>query len=286
VTPEISETLEINPEIVVPELSLVVLIGASGSGKSTLARRLFERTEILSSDTFRGWVSNDENNQEATGDAFEVLHYLARKRLARGLLTVIDATNVRAEDRQPLVQLAREFHCLPVAIIVDTPEKVCHDRNATRPDRDFGPHVVRNQRRAVQRELRGLFREGFRHVFTLRTPEECSNATLVRQRLWNDLKHEHGPFDIIGDVHGCYDELIELLQKLNWRITPIPGEPEGTSDVQPPLQDGIPRKRISVTVGMLPVSMTCGSLRFTCSPAKAMSISIATTHGICRPSRV
>jgi protein phosphatase len=244
VTPEISETLEVNPEILVPELSLVVLIGASGSGKSTLARRLFERTEILSSDTFRGWVSNDENNQEATGDAFEVLHYLARKRLARGLLTVIDATNVRAEDRQPLVQLAREHHCLPVAIVVDTPEKVCYDRNAMRTDRDFGPHVVRNQRRAMQRDLRGLFREGFRHVFTLRSPEECSNATLVRQRLWNNLKHEHGPFDIIGDVHGCYDELIELLQQLHWRITSIPGEPEGACDAEPPLQDGIPRKLV------------------------------------------
>ncbi len=101
-----------------------MLIGASGSGKSTLARRLFKPTEILSSDTFRGWVSDDDNNQEATGDAFDVLHFVARKRLARGLLTVVDATNVRAEDRKPLVQLARELHCLPVAIVVDTPESL------------------------------------------------------------------------------------------------------------------------------------------------------------------
>jgi protein phosphatase len=97
-------------EIKVPELSLVVLIGASGSGKSTLARRLFKPTEVLSSDICRGWVSDDENNQEATGDAFDVLHAVARKRLARGLLTVVDATNVRAEDRKAFVQLAREFH--------------------------------------------------------------------------------------------------------------------------------------------------------------------------------
>jgi protein phosphatase len=240
VTPEIPGI----PQIIVPELSLVVLIGASGSGKSTLARRLFAQHEILSSDTFRGWVSNDENNQEATGDAFDVLHYLARKRLARGLLTVIDATNVRAEDRQPLVQLAREHHCLPVAIVVDTPERICHDRNNARPDREFGPHVVRNQRRAMQRELRGLFREGFRHVFTLRSPQECDKATLVRQPLWNNLKHEHGPFDIVGDVHGCYEELIELLHHLKWRITPIPGQPEGACDAEPPLQDGVPRKLI------------------------------------------
>jgi protein phosphatase len=202
--------------ITIPELSLIVMIGASGSGKSSLARRLFKPTEILSSDTCRGWVSDDDNNQEATNDAFDILHAVARKRLARGLLTVIDATNVRREDRQPLVVLAREFHVLPVAIVVDTPERVCRDRNATRPDRQFGPHVIRNQRIAMRRDARNLQREGFRQIIWLKTPEECSAARLTRELLWNNLKHEHGPFDIIGDVHGCYDELAELLGKLGY----------------------------------------------------------------------
>jgi protein phosphatase len=220
--------------ITVPELSLVVLIGASGSGKSTLARRLFRPTEILSSDTCRGWVSDDDNNQEATNDAFDVLHYVARKRLARGLLTVVDATNVRAEDRKDFVQLAREFHCLPVAIVVDTPEWVCQERNAARPDRNFGAHVVRNQRLALRHGLRGLEREGFRHVFVLRTQEQCDGATLVREPLWNNLKHEAGPFDIIGDVHGCYDEMVELLAKLGYLVTQVPTELEGTCEVLAP----------------------------------------------------
>ncbi len=218
--------------ISVPELSLVVLVGASGSGKSTLARRLFKPTEVLSSDTCRGWVCDDETSLEATGDAFEVLHYLARKRLARGLLTVVDATNVRSEDRRPLVAIAREFHCLPVAIVVDTPEHLCHERNLARPDRNFGPHVIRGQRQAMRRDLRWLEREGFRHVFSLRTPEECTAATLVREPLWNNKKNEHGPFDIIGDVHGCFDELVELLAKLGWRVTQPPQEPEGACEVE------------------------------------------------------
>ena len=84
-----------------------------------------------------------------------------------------------------------------------------------RPDRQFGPHVVRNQSQQLRRSLRGLEREGFRHVFTLSTPEEVSSVSIVRQPLWNNLKHEHGPFDIIGDVHGCYDELSALLAA-NW----------------------------------------------------------------------
>lgn len=232
------------PEIRLPELSLVVLIGASGSGKSTLARRLFKPTEILSSDACRGWVSDDDNNQEATGDAFDLVHFVARKRLARGLLTVIDATNVRSEDREPLVRLAREFHCLPVAIVVDTPEHVCQERNALRSDRLFGPHVVRGQRAAMRRELRALQREGFRHVFTLRSAHECDAATLVREPLWNNLKHESGPFDIVGDVHGCYDELLELLTSLGWTVAPRRGAPEGECDVVPPQSDGATRRLI------------------------------------------
>lgn len=103
-------------KIIIPELSLVVLIGASGSGKSSFARKHFKATEVLSSDFCRGLVFDDENDQSATKEAFEVLHYIAPKRLASGKLTVIDATNVQVEDRKPLLQLAREYHCLPVAI--------------------------------------------------------------------------------------------------------------------------------------------------------------------------
>jgi protein phosphatase len=204
--------------ITIPELSLVVLIGPSGCGKSSFARAHFKPTEVLSSDFCRGLVSDDESAQAATKDAFEVLHFVARKRLAAGRLTVVDATNVQPEARKPLVALAREFHVLPVAIVLNLPEKLCHERNQNRPDRQFGPHVVRNQSQQLRRSLRGLEREGFRHVFTLSTPEEVSSVSIVRQPLWNNLKHEHGPFDIVGDVHGCYEELSTLLGQLGYKI--------------------------------------------------------------------
>jgi protein phosphatase len=204
--------------ITIPELSLVVLIGPSGCGKSSFARAHFKPTEVLSSDFCRGLVSDDENAQEATNDAFDVLHYIARKRLAAGRLTVVDATNVQPEGRKPLVVLAREFHVLPVAIVLNLPEKLCHERNQNRPDRQFGPHVVRNQSQQLRRSIRGLEREGFRHVFVLSTPEEVSSVAITRQPLWNNLKHEHGPFDIIGDVHGCYEELAALFVQLGYQI--------------------------------------------------------------------
>jgi protein phosphatase len=211
----------------IPELSFVVLVGVSGSGKSTFARKHFKATEILSSDYCRGLVSDDENSQAATKDAFEVLHFIARKRLAAGKLTVVDATNVQSDSRKPLVEIAREFHCLPVAFVLDLPERVAHDRNRTRPDRDFGPHVIRQQAQQLHRSLRGLEREGFRHVHVLKSLEDIEAAVIERQPLWNNLKHEHGPFDIIGDVHGCFDELAELLRNLGH------GVDEEASTVQP-----------------------------------------------------
>jgi protein phosphatase len=205
-------------KIRIPELSLVVLIGSSGSGKSTFARRHFKPYEVISSDFCRGLVSNDENDQSATKDAFEMLHFIARKRLARGHFTAVDATNVQPESRKPLVSIAREYHVLPVAIVLNTPERICHERNQQRPDRSFGPHVVRNQQQDLRRSLRGLEREGFRHVFVLSKAEEIEAAEIIREPLWNDLRHEQGPFDIVGDVHGCYDELLELLNKLGYRF--------------------------------------------------------------------
>jgi len=214
--------------ITIPELSLIVLIGPSGCGKSSFARTDFKPTEVLSSDFCRGLVSDNENAQAATKDAFEVLHFVARKRLASGRLTVVDATNVQPEARKPLVALAREFHVLPVAIVLNMPEKLCHERNQNRPDRQFGPHVVRNQSQQLRRSLRGLEREGFRHVFTLSTPEEVSSVSIVRQPLWNNLKHEHGPFNIVGDVHGCYDELSALLAQLGYQIENGPDGPKAT----------------------------------------------------------
>ena len=222
-------------KLTIPELSLVALIGPSGAGKSTFARKHFKPTEVLSSDFCRGLVSDDENSLAATQDAFDVLHYIAAKRLAAGRLTVVDATNVQVAARQPLVALAREHHCIPVAIVLNMPEKLCQGRNRDRPDRDFGPHVVRQHVQQLRRSLRGLEREGFRHVYVLSSPEDVEEATIERQPLRNNLRHEHGPFDVVGDVHGCFDELRTLLDRLGYVIERRADDGSGqTFEVRPP----------------------------------------------------
>lgn len=216
----------------IPEPSLVLLIGPSGSGKSTFAHKHFKPTEILSSDFCRGLVSDDETDQTATNDAFEVLRFIAAKRLAAGKLTVIDATNVQAEARKPLLALAREYHYLTVAIVFDMPAKLCQERNQARPNRNLKPHVIRQQSQQLRRSLRTLKREGFRHfTYVMSTPEAVEAIRIERQPLWTNRTNEHGPFDIIGDVHGCFDELVQLLRELGYEIST---SSDGDTVVQPP----------------------------------------------------
>ena len=203
--------------IAIPELSLVVLVGVSGSGKSTFAARHFRQTEVLSSDECRAMVADDPNDQAVTREAFEVLHAIAGTRLRLGRLTVVDATNVQPVARKPLVRLARAHHVLPVAIVLDVKPELAQQRNAGRPDRAFGEHVVRRQASQLRRSIKALQREGFRRVFILRGADEIDSVAIVREAAWTDRSSLHGPFDILGDVHGCHDELVELLTTLGYQ---------------------------------------------------------------------
>jgi protein phosphatase len=202
--------------IELPDPCLVVLVGVSGSGKSTFAATHFLATETISSDFCRGLVADDPNDQDASEDAFAVLDEIASRRLRRGRLTVVDATNVQREARAALLSVARAHDLFAVAVVLDVPEEVCVTRNASRPDRAFGAHVVRRQRGLLKRSLRHLQREGFRRAFVLRSAEEIADVEIVRAPMWTDRRLESGPFDVIGDVHGCHEELVALLDSLGY----------------------------------------------------------------------
>lgn len=204
--------------LTIPELALVVLVGPSGSGKSTFARNYFKPTEVVSSDYCRGLISDDENDQGVSKEAFDLLHTIVGKRLAHGRMAVVDATSVQPASRKPLIQIARQYHCLPVAIVFNLPERICIERNRSRPDRNFGHHVIRNQKSQMRRGLRQLKREGFRYIYTLDSEEAVNSVRIERQPLWNNRRMETGPFDIVGDIHGCYDELTALLSKLGYQF--------------------------------------------------------------------
>ena len=173
-----------------PELCMVVLIGPNGSGRTTFARKHFEESEIV-----------DDLPQ-------------AEKRLRDGLLTVIDAPNVESTNRSRLIESAHLFHVPTVAVALDVSERICRER---RPQ-PSGENSIRRQRRELKRSLRGLRGEGFQYVYILTGPDQVGSATVTRERPWFDRRDDHGPFDIIGDVHGCFDELTRLLENLGYRV--------------------------------------------------------------------
>ena len=217
----------------VPEYGLIVLIGASGSGKSTFAQRFFRPTEILASDHYRGIVGDDERSRRTSRDAFDVIEQIAARRLNARRLTVIDATNLQRDNRRRYIDLSRAHHAPLTAIVFDLPEKECQAHNQDRGDKTSPTHVVRRHCRAVKQSLKTLSKEGYRRRYRLRTAEEVENATMEREPLSCDARDQKGPFDIIGDVHGCLPELRRMLEKLNYEVTE-PAGPDTVYQVTPP----------------------------------------------------
>ena len=202
--------------IEIPELCLVALIGASASGKSTFAAKHFLPTEILSSDFFRSMISDNESDQSVSSDAFELLYAAAGKRLDYGKLTVVDATNLQPRARTQVLQMAREKNVHAVAIVFDLPEKILQERNAARTDHVLPARKIQSHCQNLKKSLRYIKKEGFRYVYTLGSVDEIDSVEIVRTKMRNNKKDEHGPFDIIGDIHGCATELKQLLSKLGY----------------------------------------------------------------------
>ncbi len=205
-------------KIEIPELSLIAMVGASSSGKTTFTNKYFGDSFPLSSDFFRKMLSDNENDQSVTKEAFELLYAAANKRLSLGRRTVIDATNIQAADRREILKLAKEQDVHAVAIVLNVSEETLLKRNAERCDRKISSGAIRNHYQSVQRSIKNLKKEGFRFVYVV-NENDVDNVEIIYTKLWNDKKDEHGPFDIIGDVHGCCTELEELLEKLGYERT-------------------------------------------------------------------
>ena len=204
----------------IPTFALVVLIGPSSSGKSTFAKKHFLTSEIVSSDYCRFLISDNENDQTVSKAAFELMHFIIDKRLSLRKFTVVDATNVLESSRYELIELARKHHAITVAIVFNLAEEICYYRNKMRSDRHIDEKIIHYQYNQMQYSLLNLKKEGFNYLYFMNSINDIMMAQLTKTALFCDKSFETGPFDIIGDVHGCYDELLMLLAKLGYKVAP------------------------------------------------------------------
>jgi len=207
----------------IPELCLVALVGASGSGKSTFARQHFQPTEVISLEMCRLLLADDTNDPDSMEPAWDLLRSIVLKRLALGRLTVIDAANVLPENRKPLAALAKTQHVSAAALVFDLPEETCQAHNRQTGGRGLPASAIHRQAEHLHRTLGGLAKEGFGSVYMLNSAQAAAQAVVERQPMPSNRKSESGPFDLIGDLHGCCDELEELLGKLGYQAHQAPG---------------------------------------------------------------
>ena len=153
-------------KILIPRNTLVMLCGPAGCGKSTFAAKHFLKTQIVSSDDCRAIVCDDSANQSISGHAFDLMYFIMEKRLRLGRLTVADATNLKREDRKPVIKIARGFGFNSAALVFNTPLDVCLARNRART-RVVPEDALRAQYDLLTDTLRTIRREGFDYVYVL-----------------------------------------------------------------------------------------------------------------------
>ena len=216
----------------IPQFSLIVMVGPTCSGKSTFAARHFLPTEIVSSDRCREMVADDPEDQSASPRAFDLLRTIVRKRLEGLRITVVDATNLQPRHRAELLEIAQENDCPAHAIVMNTRLQACLDRAQRREGRTTPPSEIRHQHRRLRQSIRGTRREGFRQTHVVDDATDPDLVTIDRTRVRPDLRSRTGPFDIIGDIHGCHQELMELLERLGYTDGEgIPRHPEGRTAI-------------------------------------------------------
>ncbi|MCL6638870.1 MAG: AAA family ATPase [Firmicutes bacterium] len=200
--------------ISIPGTTLLVLCGAPGCGKSTFAARFFPDTAIVSSDRCRALVCDSETSMGASREAFKLFRFMIERRLCLNRLTVADSTALTRRARGDLLRIGRKYGFHVAVIVFAVPEETCLARNAGRNRRVTGPVIARMQK-MLRRSLDVIGAEGFDSVHVIGREELDDPGLRVEVRGYEVTVK--GPFDIIGDVHGCYNELRKLLERLGYR---------------------------------------------------------------------
>lgn len=197
-------------QIIIPTPALVVLVGPAGCGKSTFAAQQFLPTEVVSSDAMRAQISDDPTDQRVSESAFSLVYAIVAERLLHKRLAVIDATNVTPKARAAALALAAECGVPAIALLFsDVSLEQCRLQNAQR-SRRVPDHVIGRHFDQMVETLEVIETEGFDavHPVTADTVVQVGTTPIITAIGW----------DVIGDVHGCWAELSELIDTLGYEL--------------------------------------------------------------------
>ena len=219
-------------QIHLPHAAIVLCIGPSNSGKSTFLQQLvaegiISQTEIVSSDTCRMLVADQDfidftgtSQQEAnllyemynaiSIETFQMMEQMIIARAKLNRLTFVDATHLQADQREKYFKIAKQQHIPIYGIVFDTPLDILLARDANRKQ-PRGVNRVKQQARKFKDEKRFIKKEPYTRLYTVKDEQ----VEVIRHA--SPLKIEVGNgIDIIGDIHGCYDEMMVLIKRLGY----------------------------------------------------------------------
>lgn len=196
----------------IPSNALVILSGASGSGKSTFAKRYFSDYTIVSSDQCREEICGDASNQDVSAEAFDLFYDKIKKSLSNNQLTISDSTATHSKARARLIEIARRCNTKAVCIVFDIDENICAERAFNRPERSVPKNVSLRHSKQLKSGLAKIEKENLLKTIII---QDLDNFKFEIKPLPCDYRHIKGPFHLIGDVHGCIDELKALVEKLS-----------------------------------------------------------------------
>lgn len=203
---------------------LYIVSAPPGVGKSTLLETLGRSRSdmIVSSDALREQLLGtwtDVNNKvhrysNRDKEVFEIMQVTVEARAKERLTTFVDATNTTDKDRKQWANLAHKHGQQVEVLILTLPEDVARQRNLDRST---------SLPESALTHFYAKFQQTSELPFKVIDMTERHTLELVPLTIPEDS------IDVVGDVHGLYADLVELLQELGYVLEPgmAPVHPDG-----------------------------------------------------------
>ena len=201
-------------------------IGPSNSGKSSFVNSILipqlntleVRHKYLTSDGLRRELigenlhKHDKKMQQASKQAFDLLHFeldIYTQYPINTDVVIVDATNLSKIARSKIMEIAEKNAYNVIALIFDYRDQEDYFKYV---DASIDKRTIVNHVRTLRKEtLRELDKSKFKHIQRIDSIDSFSEYRFTFSQTNAGFKVLHENVCIVGDVHGCYEEFLEML---------------------------------------------------------------------------